>query len=233
MDDTTTGTAAELVAEIRAREQAATPGPWRWRGNTDTSDPYLTSAGWVVTGGHHHHAGDVLGHVPHEITRAEAGQVISRGDVPVPRVAAEPAATYQARYEAAADRAYEAALTEYMTDQYGQPRTEPRLAFCSDWLYTEARSLAVYEVCPEAQGRDDPRVYRADITGIRHPDAEFIARARDDLARLLDAAERVLAVADRAEQAALRREDPLPVPAWAGEVREAITEALAGQAGAR
>ena len=33
------------LAEIRQREQAATPGPWAWRGNIDNGDPYLTSLG--------------------------------------------------------------------------------------------------------------------------------------------------------------------------------------------
>jgi hypothetical protein len=224
--------AAGLVARIREREQAATPGPWRWRGNTDTGDPYLTSGGQVVTGGRSHHAGDVLGHIPHEITRAEAERAIGTGDVLVPQVAAEPAGTYATRCEAAASQAYEAALTEYMTGQCGQPRTEQRLAFRTDWTYTEARELAVYEVCPQAAGRDDPRVYRADITRIRHPDAEFVARSREDLAALLDVAERVLAIADRAEHGALRWADPLPVPGWVAEIREAVSGALAGQAGA-
>jgi hypothetical protein len=187
--------AAGLVARIRGRERAATPGPWRWRGNTDTGDPYLTSGGMVVTDGRRHHAGDVLGHIPHEITRAEAERAIGTGDVLVPQVAAEPAGTYATRCEAAASQAYEAALTEYMTGQYGQPRTEQRLAF-------------------------------------RHPDAEFVARSREDLAALLDVAERVLAIADRAEHGALRWADPLPVPGWVAEIREAVSGALAGQAGA-
>ena len=208
--------ASQLVAAIRSREQAATPGPWRSRGNTDTGDPYLPLVARVTVDGRRRHAGDVLGHVPHEITRAGAEQVVSRDDMPVPRIAAEPAATYPERYEAA--------LAGYMTDQHGQLSTEPRLAFCSDGMYTEARQLAVYEVCSDAAGRDDPQVYRADI-----------ARAREDLARLLDAAERVLAVAAKSEHQALPWEHPLPVPGWVGEVRKAIAGALggAGEAGAQ
>jgi len=38
-----------------------------------------------------------------------------------------------------------------------------------------------FEVCADATERTDPRVYRADISGIRHPDAEFIAAARSDI----------------------------------------------------
>ena len=40
------------------------------------------------------------------------------------------------------------------------------------------------------------RVYRADITGIRHPDAEFIAHAREDVRVLLAGHEAALALAD-------------------------------------
>jgi hypothetical protein len=43
----------------------------------------------------------------------------------------------------------------------------------------------IYEVAPEAQDRDDPRVYRGDVIGIRNPDAAFIAHARQDIAFLL------------------------------------------------
>lgn len=43
----------------------------------------------------------------------------------------------------------------------------------------------VYEVCPEALSRDDPRVYRGHIIDVRHPDAAFIAAARQDVEDLL------------------------------------------------
>jgi hypothetical protein len=42
-----------------------------------------------------------------------------------------------------------------------------------------------FEVSPDATHRTDPRVYRGDIIGIRHPDAEFIAHAREDINYLL------------------------------------------------
>lgn len=85
------------------------------------------------------------------------------------------------------------------------------------------------------------RARRADIwravthplTASGSPWAEFIARAREDLAHALDAIDRVLAVAAKAEQAALPWDDPLPVPAWVAEICEVVSEGLAGQAGAR
>jgi hypothetical protein len=195
---------AAALAEIREREQQATPGPWGWRGNIDNGHPYLTSLGHrdeakpdgtVVR----HHAGDVLGHIPVELTRADA---ILRGVgdpefLPEPKVDREPAGTYDKRYDAAIAAARDAEIENYLTDDYGQPRTEDRLAFCTDWLYTDARKLVTFQVAPTATERSDPRVYRADITGIRHPDAEFIEHSRQDLSRLLAAVEAALGFHER------------------------------------
>jgi hypothetical protein len=187
------------LEEIRERERKATPGPWAWRGNTDNGDPYLTSRGYrdvkkpdgtTVR----HHAGDVLGHIPVELTRDDA---LRRGaghpdSVPEPKVPPEPEETYGKRYDAALEAAREAEIEDYLTDEHGNPRTEQRMAFYTDWLYTDARKLVVFEVAPGATDRADPRVYRADIAGIRHPDAEFIAAARSDVPRLLAAVEAAL-----------------------------------------
>lgn len=199
--DTAPDPLATALEEIRARESVATPGPWAWRGNTDNGDPYLTSLGrrevakpdgTVVV----HHAGDVLGHIPVEVTRAEALRrgVANPDYMPEPDVPRDPEGTYDKRWDAAMHAAQEAELDGYLTDENGNPRTEPRLAFCTDWLYTDARKLVTFEVAPGAKDREDPRVYRADITGIRHPDAEFIAGAREDVRRLLAAVEAALEV---------------------------------------
>lgn len=187
------------LEEIRARERSATPGPWGWRGNTDHGDPYLTSRGYREVAkpdgtAVRHHAGDVLGHIAIEITRDDA---IRRGwgspeYLPEPKISPEPADTYDKRYDAAIEAARDAEIENYLTDENGNPRTEHRLAFCTDWLYADARKLAVFEVAPGVTDRNDPRVYRADITGIRHPDAEFIAHSRQDLSRLLAAVDKVL-----------------------------------------
>ena len=50
------------------------------------------------------------------------------------------------------------------------------------------------------------------------------------MAQLLDAVERVLKLAARAERQALRWEDPLPVPDWVAKVREEMRQALAPNA---
>ena len=219
--------AEALARQIRDREQAATPGPWCWRGNIDSGDPRLTSTGLVTgTSGRAHRGADVLGHIPHEITRDEARRWVSPDYLPEPKVDQLPLDTYDDRYDAAVQAQVEAEVDRKVTDKYGEPEKEWRLAFCTDWLYTEARDLAVFEVAPDAVSRADPRVYRADITGIRHPDAEFIARSRQDVAQLLDAVEGVLRIADHAEREALRWENPLPVPPWVAQVREEIGRRL-------
>lgn len=67
------------------------------------------------------------------------------------------------------------------------------------------------------------------LTTFAVPVAEFNA-AQDRLAghtpRLLAAVEAVLALAAKHEHGATRWEDPLPVPSWIPELREAISAAL-------
>jgi len=235
------GTTADPLArleEIRHRAEAAKPGPWRWRGNTDNGDPYLTSCGQVTDkDGNSHHAGDVLGHIPHEITRDEARQYASTDFLPEPEVPAEPAATYSQRYDEAAQAQLEAEIDRHVTDKWGEPEKEPRLAFCTDWIYTEARELAVFEVAPKAATRSDPSVYRADITGIRHPDAEFIAHSREDIGRLLAMADALLKLAGELDRPASDLRDPNPIAAMeamalkhaAARIRNLIAAALSGE----
>lgn len=64
--------------------------------------------------------------------------------------------------------------------------------FTGNGELTDADELAVYAVAPGAESRKDPRVYRADLSAIRNPDAEFIAGAREDVPRLLAAVEAAL-----------------------------------------
>lgn len=57
-----------------------------------------------------------------------------------------------------------------------------------------ASDVPIFEVCREATSADDPRVYRTTIRGLRHPDAEFIARARSDVPLLLAVADAAAAL---------------------------------------
>ena len=49
----------------------------------------------------------------------------------------------------------------------------------------KASDMVRFEVAPDATSRADPRVYRGDIIAIAHPDADFIAHARQDVEDLL------------------------------------------------
>jgi hypothetical protein len=87
--------------------------------------------------------------------------------------------------------------------RWGMQAAQPRFLNPADdgsWMF-KASDMPIYQVAPDATSRDDRRVYRADIIGIRHPDAEFIAHARqdvDDLLALVDELQAALAVAEMA-----------------------------------
>jgi hypothetical protein len=222
---------AAVLEPIRRRTAAAKPGPWIWRGNIDTGEPYLASHGYVTDPktGDRHRSGDVLGHIRHEVTRAEARRRGVGDPDFLPEIRLVPCTDpvgcncYDERYDAQIKALRDEAITEYLTDEYGEPRKESRLAFCTDWFYTVASKLVTFEVAPEATDREDPKVYRADITGIRHPDAEFIAHSREDVGRLLAALDAVLAFADDLEA------PPAPHCGHADRLRQVISRALLGE----
>lgn len=65
-------------------------------------------------------------------------------------------------------------------NQDGLPR------FGIEHVMRDADKLAIFEVCPECTDANDERVYRQNIVGFRHPDAEFIAASRQDVQDLLE-----------------------------------------------
>ena len=143
------------LAAIRARAEAATSGPWHWAGNTDTGEPYLAT--WIKGAGR--------------------CQVLSIGTEPrdMHDQASETYRSYLRETGEYTDEEIERNVEQLVYDQWDNPNTYPRLQFLNDLMCVNARDLAIYEVAPEATSREDPDVYRADITGIRHPDAEHIA----------------------------------------------------------
>lgn len=162
------------LADIRNRCNAASQGPWHWRGNMDNEDPRLVGR-----------RTDVLGHVPRERREDDPEAQLFRRylhDVQVWDTATE---AYRPLTD---DEITERVRDEWLNDPWGEPQKDSRLAFGEErgLRYLRARELAVFEVCPAATTRADPRVYRADIVGLRHPNAEFIARARADVPLLLD-----------------------------------------------
>ena len=76
--------------------------------------------------------------------------------------------------------------------------------FNTGMMMAPASDRPRYEVAPAAESRDDPRVYRADVSGIKHPDAEFIANAPTDVSYLLAELRKTREALGRVEEVAAR-----------------------------
>lgn len=61
-----------------------------------------------------------------------------------------------------------------------QPMFQP-LPIGSHTAMVKATEVPIFEVAPDATSREDRRVYRGDLIGLRHPDADFIAHSRRDV----------------------------------------------------
>ncbi|MFJ4847599.1 hypothetical protein [Streptomyces sp. NPDC088733] len=136
MNETTSDERAARIKEITTRTEAAYPGPWRWRGNTEARHMRLQSP----------HGGG---------------------------------------------------MTVMDFDRWGMQGAQPRFAI--DRMMHKAEELVTYEVHRLDWVDKSEPPYRADIDGIDHPDAEFIAHAREDIPFLLGELDRT-----RAELARLR-----------------------------
>jgi hypothetical protein len=124
-------------------------------------------------------------------------------------------------------------VTEPIADYIAEWRKRERDASAAPWgdrTYS-GRDYADEE-CVDfrvtAGGEDVAVMY---LTGViesvtADEDAVFIQHARVGIPRLLAALERVLEVAAKHEHDALRWQDPLPVPPWIPELREAISAEL-------
>lgn len=174
------------VDALQAVARAATPGPWHWAGNTDTGEPYLAT--WIKGAGRCQVLS--IGYDERSTTGREADQI--RAD---------------ARECDLGDP--EELVETWAYDAFGQPNRDPRLEFMTDLMLVNARDLAIYEVAPNATSREDPAVYRADITGIRHPDAKFIAAASPEA--VLALIEQLRAAEQRIQHATEWLEENRPV----------------------
>jgi hypothetical protein len=164
---------------IRARASAATKGPWRWAGNVDHDDPRLIGRG-----------GDIFGHIPRERQRTDRAAEVYANYLRELSVSDVLTGGWRSFTEEEIEEHVE---TDWLTDQWGEPMKDERMAFYGEPgpFYHDARELAIFAVCPEATDRSDPRVYRADITGLRNPNAVFIAAARQDIEDLLAEVDRL------------------------------------------
>jgi hypothetical protein len=166
------GLSHEELAKLRAIADAAAPGPWHWSGNIDFEDPSLCR--WGNYG---------------------LEEVVS--SVTVDRTPDDP--RIQNLEDVFDDQAdIDQARQEFLEDENGDPRTDRHLSFTVGGIKTSARAMPVFEVCPSATDRTDPRVYRANVTGIRHPDAVFIAAA--DPSTVLQLLGAVAALRERVEE---------------------------------
>jgi hypothetical protein len=140
------------LTKLREIAKTATEGNWHWAGNTDIGEPYLAT--WI-----------------RGIGRCKILSIGSEDRSATGRKADGVRAN--AREFDLGDP--EELVDQWAHDQFGEPVKDPRLQFTTDLMCVSARDLAVYEVAPLATTREDDRVYRADVSDIRHPDAAYIA----------------------------------------------------------
>jgi hypothetical protein len=76
--------------------------------------------------------------------------------------------------------------------RWGMQSARPRF-IDADHFMVDANEHVVYEVAPAVNDRSDRRVYRGDIIDIRHPDAQLIAHAPQDIDDLLAEVDRLRA----------------------------------------
>lgn len=158
--------------EIVARLEATTGGRWHWAGNTDMGEPYLAT--WLPG----HGRVVVMSIGSQERTMDDEHSERTRRDL------------RESGYD---EDSIDDIVRGFVETAGGDPIEVPRLQFLGkDMMLINARDLPVFEVAPNATSRDDGAVYRADLAGIRHPDAEFIAHARDDVRRLSNALQELL-----------------------------------------
>lgn len=111
-------------------------------------------------------------------------------------------------------------------DRWGMQSAQPVFRDDAQRLMVKASQLPVYEVAPSATRRDDPRVYRADISGLRNADAEFIAASRQDVTDLLAEVRRLRAqVADLSKTPADRANEHVRALRESGDIYGALAMA--------
>ena len=145
------------VQDLLAR---TTPGPWFWWGNTDQHQIMLAGRG------------------PYGVTGVVTTVGVDR-DAGGRDAAGIRSGMRDCGYDQAAIDTY---VHDWAFDEDRTPRQDERLALANadGWLKT-VEELAVYEVAvkqglPNGTPRDHPKVYRADICGVRdNPNGEFLA----------------------------------------------------------
>lgn len=161
---TTTIESTGEIARLRTLCEAATPGPWAWRGNDD---------GLVELRGH-----GPFGRLDGRIisTLPSKPCVVELDDEEV-RLTSEACDACKAKW---ADML--ATGTTDVWEDYSCPKPEN---LGTVWLKGE------HFIEPANRWAKRERTYRSDVADVDHPDARLIAAARDALPRLLDEVERL------------------------------------------
>lgn len=160
MTETKLTDAEMTVSAIQTHLDKTTPGPWRWSGNTDYGDVGIVAKGRFG-------ATSVLRML--NVDRTEGDSRIANLDE---------------CFDSAEE--IEEAKHDFLFDDSGLHRTDPFIAFAVEDRLVPAKDIVIYEVCREATSATDRRVYRRDIVGIRHPDAEFMVASPTYVRELLD-----------------------------------------------
>lgn len=194
---------------IQQRADAAFRGPWRWRGNTDTGDVRLVGRAPAWNDPQRTMSCDILGTIGQERTADDPGAKAYAEYLRDTQVddGVDPA-TGRRKWRSYTDAEIaEKVREDYVEDAWGEVRKDQLIAFVdpATHCYREARGLAVYEVAvaqglPDDTPRDHPKVYRADIVGIRNPNAVFIEHARSDVDALLDEVTRLRGIVEQAHR---------------------------------
>jgi hypothetical protein len=142
--------------EIRAREQAATPGPWGWRGHLSQSVELRT----VGQGG------------KRIITSMRQDPCIGSTEYLGVFLNDDPCATCRRAFETR------------RLDEFFQCEKLENLDTVWVWGAVGCEPVNKYAKAEVLEWSD--HMYRDDVKGTTHPDAEFIAHARDDVRFLLD-----------------------------------------------
>lgn len=177
LPDVTDECGCARLAEIRIRTSKATPGPWKWHGNSDyPTSISLESREWVV-----------LAVRPLErstddpaFERLVEYRLDDASDKPLDM----DAVAWEQEVRAAAAEEYLADDDDIRTDDRLMMRV-PAEGHTAGLALEALHQHVIWQVCPDATDRKDPRVYRADFTQTRSPDAQFIAHARADIDFLL------------------------------------------------
>lgn len=212
------------IEQIRATWQAATPGPYRWAGNTDYGDVRLAAAG----------GSEVFGLIDRDRSH----------DDPESRAYAEHLRDIQVKIDGEFRRLTDDEITDWVHrsivaeeddgDGGEVMRTYKALAFYAPGrAYEHAVDHVTYEVTryqdlPEDTPRSHPRIYRADVVDVRNPNARFLRASWESVDRLLAEVDRLTAENARLRAAATPDSSPAAIPTADALTDEQVDQAVLG-----